>query len=52
MAEKTIKCVVLRDFWNAAGDRVRAGSEVNLPAEQAMDGVESGSLTRVKDAKK
>ena len=52
MAEKMIKCRVLRDVWNIDGDRIVAGSEVNLPVEQAMDGVEDGSLARVKDAKK
>lgn len=51
MAEKTIKCVILRDYWDTDGDRQRAGQEVDLPAEQAMDGVESGALSRVKDKK-
>ena len=48
----TIKCLVLRDYWDADGERVCAGSEVNLPAEDAIDGVESGALSRVKDADK
>jgi hypothetical protein len=52
MAEKTIKCRVLRDVWNAEGERIVAGTEIDLPAEEAMDGVESGALSRVKDAKK
>ena len=50
--EKTIKCVVLRDYWNATETRVPAGTEVDLPAEAAMDGVESGHLARVKAAPK
>jgi hypothetical protein len=50
MADKkdTIKCVILRDTWDKDGNRHRAGVEVNLPAEAAMDGVESGTLARVK----
>lgn len=52
MADKKIKCRVLRDVWNAEGERIVAGSEVYLSAEDAMDGVESGALSRVKDAKK
>ena len=54
MATKTsgIKCLVLRDYWDAAGDRVRAGSIVNVPVDAALDGVEVGNLSRVKDADK
>lgn len=48
MAEKKIKCVILRDYWDDAGERQRAGKEVYLPAEEAMDGVEGGTLSRVK----
>ena len=51
MAEKMIKCVILRDFWDASGERQPAGKQIDLPAEEAMDGVESGALTRVKVAK-
>ena len=51
-AEKTIKCVVLRDYWDATATRVPAGTEVDLPVDAAMDGVESGSLARVKAAPK
>jgi hypothetical protein len=52
MAEKTIKCVVMRDFWNENEVRVDAGSVIDVPVEQAMDGVESGALSRAKDGKK
>lgn len=52
MAEKTIKCLVLRDYWNDDGERVRAGTVVDLSADAAIDGVESGALSRVKDADK
>lgn len=51
MAEKTIKCVILRDFWDADGKRHKAGTEVSLPIEAAMDGVESGAVARVKVSK-
>lgn len=51
MAEKTIKCIILRDFWDADGNRQPAGKEIDLPAEEAMDGVESGALTRAKAKK-
>lgn len=46
--EKTVKCRILRDTWDADGNRNRAGSEVNLPVEAAMDGVEAGTVERVK----
>ena len=44
----TIRCIVLRDYWDAAENRVRAGEVVSLPVDIAMDGVESGSLARAK----
>lgn len=43
-----IKCVILRDTWDEDGNRHKAGTEVNLPAEAAIDGVENGVLSRVK----
>lgn len=49
MAEKLIKCRVVRDFWNANGERVAAGAEVHVTVEQALDGVECGALSRVKE---
>ena len=52
MAEqKTIKCAILRDFWDANGVRQPAGKEMDIPVDEAMDGVESGALTRVKASK-
>ena len=45
-----VKCVILRDFWDADGKRHRAGSEVALDVEAAMDGIENGSLSRAKKA--
>lgn len=50
MAEqKMIKCVVLRDYWDENEVRVPAGTEILVAADQAMDGVEAGSLARVKE---
>lgn len=39
---------VLRDFWDAEGNRISAGAQIEASAEAAMDGVESGLLSRVK----
>lgn len=39
---------ILRDYWDEAGARQRAGTIVEMTAEEAMDGVESGALARVK----
>ena len=47
---KTIACVVLRDFWDENGDRQRAGKVVEVSVEAAMDGVEAGIPSRVKNA--
>ena len=52
MADKTVKCVILRDMWDEDGKRHAAGKEVDIPVDAAMDGVESGALKRVKTAKK
>lgn len=49
--EKTILCKILRDTWDADGNRHRAGKEVEMPVEAAMDGVEAGLFTRVKKGK-
>lgn len=48
MADKLIKCTILRDTWDEKGARHKAGTVVELPAEAAMDGVEAGTLARVK----
>lgn len=39
---------VLRDYWDEAGERIRAGTQIEASAEVAMDGVEAGLLSRVK----
>lgn len=52
MAEKLIKVVILRDFWDKEGERHRAGTVVEVPVDYALDGIESGALSRFKDEKK
>ncbi|WP_454916544.1 hypothetical protein [Xanthobacter sediminis] len=40
---------VARDYWPAdGGERVRKGAIVELTADEALDGLESGALTRVR----
>lgn len=51
MAKDTIKCVIERDFWDENEVRHPAGTIVDVPIEAAMDGVESGALSRFKGAK-
>jgi len=49
--EKTIAVRVMRDFWIGEGDnveRIRKGTIVDVSIETALDGVESGALSRVK----
>lgn len=46
--EKTVACTVLRDFWPEEGVRMRAGTVIDVPVEDAMDGVENGTLSRFK----
>lgn len=45
---QTIRCVILRDFWDAHGDRHRRGEIIEATIEQALDGIEAGSLSRYK----
>ena len=45
---QTVACVVLRDFWPAENDRVRAGTILDLDPMAAIDGIESGLFSRVK----
>ena len=52
MADKLIKVKILRDFWDKEGKRHRAGKIVEIPVEAALDGVETGALSRVKDEAK
>jgi hypothetical protein len=55
MAEKTnspmIDVEILRDFWDADGERHPAGTVISIPVEAAVDGAEKGALRRArKDA--
>lgn len=45
---KTQPFRINRDYWDEAGDRHRKGEIVELSAEDALDGLESGALSRVK----
>jgi hypothetical protein len=47
-AGKTIPLRINRDFWDEAGERHRKGTIVEMTAEEALDGIESGALSRVK----
>jgi hypothetical protein len=46
--ERLIPVRINRDFWDANGARHRKGKVVEVPVEAALDGVESGALSRVK----
>jgi hypothetical protein len=46
--KETFACRVLRDYWDAEGNRITAGSVVDLTAAEAMDAVETGAVSRVK----
>lgn len=48
MTDKLVRVRIERDFWDADGTRHRAGTEVDVPVEAALDGVETGALSRVK----
>ena len=41
-------CEVLRDYWNADGERIPAGTIVTLEAIEAMDAIEAKAVKRVK----
>lgn len=47
-AERLIPVKVNRDFWDAKGQRFRKGSVVEVSVDAALDGAESGALSRVK----
>lgn len=57
MAEKLITVRIERDFWvkNDKGETIRhrKGTMIDVPVEAALEGIETGALSRVKvDAKK
>ena len=45
---ETVACEVMRDYWPAEDERVRAGTIVQLDPMAAIDGIESGIMRRVK----
>lgn len=47
-AERLIPVRIERDFWDADGNRHRKGTVVEVPVDAALDGVETGALSRVK----
>jgi len=47
-AESTVFCTILRDFWDENEERQPAGKEIEVSVEVAMDGIEAGTLARVK----
>jgi hypothetical protein len=47
-AANLIPMRVNRDVWDADGNRHRKGSVIELPVDEAMDGIEAGALSRVK----
>lgn len=46
--ERLIPVRIERDFWDAEGKRHRKGTVVEVPVDAALEGVESGALSRVK----
>lgn len=56
MNDKLIKVRIERDFWakNNAGETIRhrAGTEIEVPVEAALEGIETGALSRLKVADK
>ena len=51
MTEKApamVACTVLRDYWPKADERVPAGTIIHVTPDEAMDGIENGTLSRVK----
>lgn len=47
-AEKLIPVRINRDFWDEKGERHRKGHVVEVSVDAALDGAESGALSRVK----
>lgn len=48
MAEaKTIRVLVARAYWDANEERVNEGTEVELPVDDALEGMETGAFKRI-----
>lgn len=41
-----VACIVMRDYWDDDGNRVRKGSGVEVTPDEAMTGIEEGTLER------
>lgn len=52
----TVTMVILRDYWQTGdlsdGDRVKAGTKVDVSVDAAMAGIESGAMRRATEADK
>lgn len=47
---KMISCRVMRDYWPSENERVRKGTIVEVPLDEAtLDAIESGAMERVKN---
>ncbi len=46
--EKTVLCRIKRDRWDESGVRQYEGTHIEAGVEEAMDGIEAGTLERVK----
>lgn len=46
--ERLIPVHVMRDVWDENGTRLRKGTIVEVSVDAALDGVENGTLSRVK----
>lgn len=45
---KMVACTILRDFWDENGVRHCKGTGIEVTPDEAMDGLENGTLERVK----
>ncbi|PWL17399.1 hypothetical protein DKP76_11515 [Falsochrobactrum shanghaiense] len=49
---QTIEVEIVRDFWDADGNRCEAGTCIEVPVEAALEGIETGALRRAPKAGK
>lgn len=47
-ASKMVAVRIKRDIWDAEGERHPAGTVIDMTAEEAMDAIEAGTVSRVK----
>lgn len=48
MAEaKTLKVLVARDFWDANEERIVTGTKIEVDADDALEGIETGAFKRI-----